>query len=1152
MDFKWKNGQLFQKFSEMTGKSGVASMEIIADGTQANENPAAAYRGLGCISANNASRLLLDYKVEHPKEYEEIMRLLFQKDYGIGLSHIKLELGADVNSSCGTEPATKRTPEERADVTRGAGFQFAADAKAINPDITLDLLRWGEPAWVSRAFTVSQEHGFNARYSWIKETLDAAYRVYGLKFHFISAEQNETDRIDESWILFLRYRLDHEVRAPYDYRKIKLVASDEVGTRNIAAQMVENASLRNAIDVIGLHYTTFGDSYTNLLNEAYGKEIWYSEGSAPCNLSELTVQADQSGLVGKNSAIDIANRIINSYYNGKMCMYEFRPAIAANYDGAYDEPKHLIAAQEPWSGFYRLDSGFWMAMHFSRFSPKGWLFVNGACYGDGEENHAIEHTSHNFMTLVSPDRSEMTMHFTNEDLFTRTYSVQLKDMGFTNRMLSTVITTGPNPGEAFDANWFRRGKPIKPSHRNGETYFIKVPPQSIMTITTLDTGWVNGVETFSHNIPNAERLPLPYQDHFRYQSDEIMVRGCAPRYMTDQGGAFELIHSDQDGDILCQRIKKGNIPANWRYRGTPEPITCLGDDRWRSYSAEIEVRLDNRDAENYAGFGIRYNSTVTCETTSRCGYTGILYGDGRWQLLDMDNVAAEGNSMTVRATDWNKLKLLILGDSIFFFLNGDLLTTYRPQSPVNSGRISICSDYEMNTFRNLQVTPLPILPLYVRRVDCFSEEIFYNDFWDICTTESYRFYHRTSMKAQPQAAFSCQFTGTGIAVIGTARNAEFEVVLDGEQLYETLFVPYSAPRQSCLTIDQLPNGTHTLQMTLKSGDFKLDVLEVPENFTMMPDILTVTSAAQAAAEEHALAEQQKALAKKQAAENIKKTLQQAVAALQPEKPAEEPKSETPAAVESETDAEKQPTFKEVLENSGVIGVISNNAAKKKEQLEQDGKTEADETPTVMEFPLPHQDFEAAASLTPVPEHAEESVKIEPLPETDSETSEEPVSTPAAEPESKPEAAAPTESESAVTAPVEPEQPAEPQQPEEPVLPTSESIPTPEEAPATETTTSEQPVSEPTAPETATESAAAPSTVTYIEEEWDDLPMPELPPQETASPAPQQPKPTAAPPKKPITPTPSPAPKMPPLHPPVLNDPMQSEPYRKDFNIDIDI
>lgn len=62
---------------------------------------------------------------------------------------------------------------------------------------------------------------------------------------------------------------------------------------------MDNSQLRNAVDVIGLHYTTFGDSYTNLLNEAYGKEIWYSEGIAPCNVPELTVQADESGLVGK-------------------------------------------------------------------------------------------------------------------------------------------------------------------------------------------------------------------------------------------------------------------------------------------------------------------------------------------------------------------------------------------------------------------------------------------------------------------------------------------------------------------------------------------------------------------------------------------------------------------------------------------------------------------------------------------------------------------------------------------------------------------------------------------------------------------------------------------------------------------------------------
>mgnify|MGYP001171205623 CR=1 FL=1 len=869
-------------YNERMSKSKRVSMEIVADGMQANENPAAWYRGLGCITANNSSRLLLDYKTQHPKEYEEMMRLLFQKDYGVCLRHIKIELGADVNSSSGTEPATKRSMEEPADVTRGASFQFAADAKAINPDITLDLLRWGEPAWVTRAFSFSQQQGFEARYSWYRDTLLEAYHVYGLKFDFISADSNETDTADETWILYLRGRLDMEQNTPYDFQKIKLVASDEMGTRNIAAQMVENFKLRNAVDVIGLHYNTYGDSYTNLLNEAYGKEIWYSEGIAPCNLSHLTVQADGCGIAGKDGAIDVANRIINSYYNGKMCMYEFLPAVAAYYDGSCYAPKHLICANEPWSGNYRLDSGFWMAMHWGRFSPKGWMFVNGACYGDGEENHYITNTSNNFMTLVSPDRSEMTMHFTNEDTEPRVYSVLVKDMAFDNKILSTVITSGPKQGEKYDANWFVRGKAIRPSHRAGETYLIKVPPQSIMTVTTLDTEWVAGTETFQKNPPKSERLALPYTDSFNYRPDELMVRGCSPRYTTDQGGAFELVHSDQDGDIICQRITKGNIPTNWRLRGTPEPITSLGDDRWRSYSAEIDVRLDNLNPDNYAGLGIRYNSAVSCEVTSRCGYSAIVYANGTWKLLDMDSVAAEGRLKRIPGRDWHRLKLLVLGDSILFFMDGNMVSSYRPQCIVNSGRVSILSAYEMNTFKNLEVTPMPILPLYVRRCDCFTEGIFYNEFWEVGASEKYTFYNRTSMKALENAAFSCKFTGTGISVIGTAEDAIFNVTIDGETVYNEHFVSYCGPRQACFVIEQLPPGEHTMYVNLVSGDFKLDVLEIPENHVMMPDILVVTPAALAAAEKREEELYQMRLAKEQAAREAARTLEQAVESLSDE------------------------------------------------------------------------------------------------------------------------------------------------------------------------------------------------------------------------------------------------------------------------------
>ena len=50
-------------------------------------------------------------------------------------------MGSDINSSSGTEPAVKRTPDEPADVTRGAGYQLAADANKNGKINALDATR---------------------------------------------------------------------------------------------------------------------------------------------------------------------------------------------------------------------------------------------------------------------------------------------------------------------------------------------------------------------------------------------------------------------------------------------------------------------------------------------------------------------------------------------------------------------------------------------------------------------------------------------------------------------------------------------------------------------------------------------------------------------------------------------------------------------------------------------------------------------------------------------------------------------------------------------------------------------------------------------------------------------------------------------------
>lgn len=111
--------------------------------------------------------------------------------------------------------------------------------------------------------------------------------------------------------------------------------------------MVKNEDLRNAVDILGEHYNTWASGNAKLLNKTYGKELWYTEGIAPAIISRLGVTSNGSGVNGTNGALDVCNRIINGYYNGRMTMYEYQPAVAAYYSGAKFFPKSLINAQDP-------------------------------------------------------------------------------------------------------------------------------------------------------------------------------------------------------------------------------------------------------------------------------------------------------------------------------------------------------------------------------------------------------------------------------------------------------------------------------------------------------------------------------------------------------------------------------------------------------------------------------------------------------------------------------------------------------------------------------------------------------------------------------------------------------------------------------------
>ncbi|WP_165953749.1 hypothetical protein [Streptomyces sp. 8K308] len=233
--------------SAAAGSGGTAPIEqaFTIDGDAINRNPADLFRGFGAVSCNNTSRLLLDYKEENPEQYWELLNTLFHPVTGMGLTEVKVELGSDTNTSSGTEPASMRAADEEADVLAGAGWHFAADARSINPDIEVSLLRWADPRWVEEAAEGGLAAGLEARYTWYKRTIDAVHDAFGMEIDWIGIGKNENyDRADVLPFLdYLERRLAEDSRpasAPrYDYAsRIRFVGADEIKGRGFANDLV--------------------------------------------------------------------------------------------------------------------------------------------------------------------------------------------------------------------------------------------------------------------------------------------------------------------------------------------------------------------------------------------------------------------------------------------------------------------------------------------------------------------------------------------------------------------------------------------------------------------------------------------------------------------------------------------------------------------------------------------------------------------------------------------------------------------------------------------------------------------------------------------------------------------------------------------------
>src|SRR6202035_439775 len=105
------------------------------------------FDGIGALSAGASSRLLYDYQEPYRSQ---VLDYLFKLGYGAALQHLKVEIGADVNSTDGAEPSTMRSRDDH-DYTRGYEWWLMEEARKRNPQIILDTLPWGAPGWIGHA-----------------------------------------------------------------------------------------------------------------------------------------------------------------------------------------------------------------------------------------------------------------------------------------------------------------------------------------------------------------------------------------------------------------------------------------------------------------------------------------------------------------------------------------------------------------------------------------------------------------------------------------------------------------------------------------------------------------------------------------------------------------------------------------------------------------------------------------------------------------------------------------------------------------------------------------------------------------------------------------------------------------------------------------
>jgi galactosylceramidase len=617
------------------------------------------FEGIGAVSAGASSRLLIDYP-EPVRSH--ILDWLFLPKFGAGFQHLKVEVGGEINSTDGTEPTHARSRAEldhpkREYFERGYEWWLMKEAKKRNPKILLDCLPWGAPGWIGSGNYCTQDMA-----DYLVGFIKGAKHFHDLDIGLVGCWNEKP--VTPDWIKLLRRTLDAAGLA-----RVKIVGGDMNGPPTdqwqIAEQAAADPDLAKCLYAIGVHYP-YGELPPTVASlRAAGIRTWSSEHG------EWDWNTMQPFLWKRAASMN------HTFLERGLTKINFWSPVTAYFDCLPAPRSGVLTANTPWSGAFEVAPTLWAVAHITQFAEPGCRFLEGACRKLPKGGSVVG--------FVYPDTKDISLVIeTTEAKGDQTVALNVAD-----GLKQTTL-------HAWRTDMMEQFIQQSDLTASNGTWTLAVNPNCIYSVTT-----TTGQRKAAASSPPPTPFPLAYREDF----EASRLHGTA-RYLSDMGGAFEVVSRDGGGQCLRQQVHRPGI--DWAKAGYAYAI--IGDDRWNDLEVSVEANLESLPedsqarGERFVGVLARWypgSTWIHFTTPQPAGYCFRLFGDGRWELTTARKTLTQGTT-GAPGTGWHTLRLRCVGDRIVASLDGEPLAAVQ-DSTYSRGLVGIASRFHPARFDKLQI-----------------------------------------------------------------------------------------------------------------------------------------------------------------------------------------------------------------------------------------------------------------------------------------------------------------------------------------------------------------------------------------------------------------------------------------------------------------